>query len=213
MCYSILFSNLPQKKWQFSYFKNLNPEGPLGSYLCDITLPPLLVTCQFLFCGQESKQRIFNGWKKSVFSFFSAVKFINPYLSYVPLQGSFSGAISQYSRIFLQEIASKFLEWEKNRTHFAQLSSYFAHAVHFKTIGLLCLTGFWIIVAPKFITHTTAGNHSLICIIKKLYRKRSLSVCSLSKCFLSLPRVNKNMSANSEKIKEKIIRPKAVHSG
>ena len=132
-------------------------------------------------------------------------------------QGSFSGAISRYSRIFLQEIASKFRSEKKNRTlnfsHFAPLSSYFAHAVHFETIGLLCLTGFWIIVAPKFITHRTAGNHSLICIIEKLYRKSSLSVSSLSKRFLSLPRVSKNMSADSEKIKEKIIRPKAVQSG
>ena len=106
---------------------------------------------------------------------------------------------------------------KKNRTlnfsHFAPLSSYFAHAVHFKTIGLLCLTGFWIIVAPKFVPHTTAGNHSLICIIEKLYRKSSLSVSSLSKRFLSPPRVSKNMSADSEKIKEKIIRPKAVQSG
>ena len=74
---------------------------------------------------------------------------------------------------------------KKNRTlnfsHFAPLSSYFAHAVHFETIGLFCLTGFWIIVAPKFITHTNAGNHSLICIIEKLYRKSSLSVSGLSK--------------------------------
>ena len=106
---------------------------------------------------------------------------------------------------------------KKNRTlnfsHFAPLSSYFAHAVHFETVGLLCLTGFWIIVAPKFITHRTAGNHSLICIIEKLYCKSSLSVSSLSKRFLSLPRVSKNMSADSETIKGKIIRPKAVQSG
>ena len=100
-----------------------------------------------------------------------------------------------------------------NFSHFAPLSSYFAHAVHFETIGLLCLTGFWIIVAPKFITHRTAGNHSLICIIEKLYGKSSLSVSSLSKRFLSLPRVSKNMSADSETIKGKIIRPKAVQSG
>ena len=69
---------------------------------------------------------------------------------------------------------------KKNRTlnfsHFAPLSSYFAHAVHFETIGLFCLTGFWIIVAPKFITHTNAGNHSLICIIEKLYRKNSVGL-------------------------------------
>ena len=71
-----------------------------------------------------------------------------------------------------------------NFSHFAPLSSYFAHAVHFQTIGLLCLTGFWIIVAPKFITHTAAGNHLLICIIEKLYRKNSLSVSGLSKRFL-----------------------------
>ena len=74
---------------------------------------------------------------------------------------------------------------KKNRTlnfsHFAPLSFYFAHAVHFETIGLFCLTGFWIIVAPKFITHTNASNHSLICIIEKLYRKNSLSVSGLSK--------------------------------
>ena len=74
---------------------------------------------------------------------------------------------------------------KKNRTlyfsQFVPLSSYFAHAVHFETIGLFCLTGFWIIVAPKFITHTNAGNHSLICIIEKLYRKNSLSVSGLSK--------------------------------
>ena len=35
---------------------------------------------------------------------------------------------------------------KKNRTlnfsHFAPLSSYFAHAVHFETIGLFCLTSF-----------------------------------------------------------------------
>ena len=76
---------------------------------------------------------------------------------------------------------------KKNRTlnfsHFGPLSSYFAHAAHFETIGLFCLTGFWIIVAPKFITHTTAGNQSLICITEKLYRKISFSVSGLSKRF------------------------------
>ena len=107
---------------------------------------------------------------------------------------------------------------KKNRTlnfsHFAPLSSYFAHAVHFETIRLFCLTGFWIIVAPKFITHMTAGNHSLICIIGKLYRKNSLSVSVLSKrLFDRYPRVSKNMSADSEKKRKKIIRPEAVQSG
>ena len=119
----------------------------------------------------------------------------------------------------MQEIASKFPEWEKNRTlnfsHFAPLSSYFAHAAHFETIGLFCLTGFWIIVAPKFITHTTAGNHSLICITEKLYRKISFSVSGLSKRFFDhyLESAKKKMSADSEKERKKIIRPEAVQSG
>ena len=63
------------------------------------------------------------------------------------------------------------------------------------------------------VSKNMSGNHSLICIIEKLHRKSSLSVSSLSKRFLSLPRVSKNMSADSEKINEKIIRPKAVQSG
>ena len=58
----------------------------------------------------------------------------------------------------------------------------------------------------------TAGNHLLICIIEKLYHKNSLSVSGLRKRFLSLPRVSKNMSADSE-IKKKIIRPEAIQSG
>ena len=135
------------------------------------------------------------------------------------MQGSFSGAISRYSRIFLQEIASKFQEWEKkNRTlifsYFAPLSSYFAHAVHFETIGLFCLTGFWIIVAPKFISHMTAGNHSLICIIGKLYRKKSLSVSGLSKrLFDRYLESAKTCPPTRKKKKKKIIRPEAVQSG
>ena len=102
-----------------------------------------------------------------------------------------------------------------NFSHFAPLSSYFAHAVHFETIGLFCLTGFWIIVAPKFITHTTAGNHSLICITEKLYRKISLSVSGLSKRFFDreVLSAKKKMSADSEKERKKIIRPEAVQSG
>ena len=83
------------------------------------------------------------------------------------------------NRIKIPGVRKKIARWIFS--HFAPLSSYFAHAVHFETIGLFCLTGFWIIVAPKFITHTNAGNHSLICIIEKLYRKNSLSVSGLSK--------------------------------
>ena len=80
--------------------------------------------------------------------------------------------------------------------------SYFAHAVHFETIGLFCLTGFWIIVAPKFITHTTAGNHSLICITEKLYRKILLSVWFKQALFWSLPRVSKKKCPPTRKKKE-----------
>ena len=107
---------------------------------------------------------------------------------------------------------------KKNRTlnfsHFAPLSSYFAHAVHFETIGLFCLTGFWIIVAPKFITHTNAGNHSLICIIEKLYRKNSLSVSGLSKrLFDRYLESAKTCPPTRKKKRKKIIRPEAVQSG
>ena len=107
---------------------------------------------------------------------------------------------------------------KKNRTlnfsHFAPLSSYFAHAVHFETIGLFCLTGFWIIVAPKFITHTTAGNHSLICIIGKLYRKNSLSVSGLSKrLFDRYLESAKHVRRLGKKKRKKIIRLEAVQSG
>ena len=107
---------------------------------------------------------------------------------------------------------------KKNRTlnfsHFAPLSSYFAHAVHFETIGLFCLTGFWINVAPKFITHTNAGNHSLICIIEKLYRKNSLSVSGLSKrLFDRYLESAKTCPPTRKKKRKKIIRAEAVQSG
>ena len=140
------------------------------------------------------------------------------------LQGSFSGAISRYSRIFCKKSHQNSRSEKKNRTlnfsHFAPLSSYLAHAAHFETIGLFCLTGFWIIVAPKFITHTTTGNHSLICITEKLYRKISFSVSGLSKRFFDRylesakkKKKKKKMSADSEKERKKIIRPEAVQSG
>ena len=91
-----------------------------------------------------------------------------------------------------------------NFSHFAPLSSYFAHAVHFETIGLFCLTGFWIIVAPKFISHRTAGNHSLICITEKLYRKISFSVSGLSKHFFDryLESAKKNVGRLGKRKKE-----------
>ena len=59
MCYSILFSHLPQKNDRSVVLNSLNPEGPIGSYLCDVTLRALLITCQFLFCGTKKINRIF----------------------------------------------------------------------------------------------------------------------------------------------------------
>ena len=56
--YSV-FQTFQRKNDRSVILKSLNPEGPLDSYLCDLTVPTLLITCQFLFCGQESKQRIF----------------------------------------------------------------------------------------------------------------------------------------------------------
>ena len=64
---------------------SLNPEGLLGSYLCDVTLPALLITCHFLFCGQESKQRILPGEKDLYFLSFLQFNFLNSCLSYVPI--------------------------------------------------------------------------------------------------------------------------------
>ena len=63
-------------------------------------------------------------------------------------------------------------------------------------------------MAPKFITHTTAGNHSLICVTEKLYRKISLSVSGLSKRFFDRYLESaKKMSADSEK-ERKLSAPK-----
>ena len=42
------------------------PKGPLGSYLCDITLATLLITCQFLFCGTKKVNRIFYRVKQNL---------------------------------------------------------------------------------------------------------------------------------------------------
>ena len=56
---------------------SLNPEGPLGTCLCGITLTALLT---------RSQQRIFLQVKKICFFFsFSPVNFLNPCLSCVPL--------------------------------------------------------------------------------------------------------------------------------
>ena len=86
MLFYSVFHTFNRKYDSLVILKSLNPEGPLGSYLCDVTLPALLIMCQFLFCGQESKQRIFHGVKKNLyFLSFCPVNFLNPCLSYVPL--------------------------------------------------------------------------------------------------------------------------------
>ena len=58
----------------------------------------------------------------------------------------------------------------------------------------------------------TAGNHSLICITEKLYRKISFSVSGLSKRFFDryLESAKKNVRRLGKR--KKIIRPEAVQS-
>ena len=106
---------------------------------------------------------------------------------------------------FLPSIIKIFPGWAK-KSHsgffsFRAVKFLFRTCGPFRDFPLFCLIDFWTIVAPKLITHTTAGNQSLICIIKKLYRKNSLLVSGLSKSFLSVPWVSKNMSDDSEKRK------------
>ena len=64
MSYSVLYFT-PSTEKNDSCLK----DGPLGSYLCDFTLLALSIRCQFLFCGQENKQRIFL-WVKEIYIFF-----------------------------------------------------------------------------------------------------------------------------------------------
>ena len=68
------------EKWPFSR-QSLKPEGPLGSYLCDVTPPAQLITCQFLFCGQRKSTRNFYLWKKFGLFLFLTVKFLYPCVS------------------------------------------------------------------------------------------------------------------------------------
>ena len=69
MCYSILyFTPSTEKNDSSVVLKSLNPEGPSGSYLCDVTLPALLIRCQFLFCViKKIKQDFLPGDKTSKF--------------------------------------------------------------------------------------------------------------------------------------------------
>ena len=73
--YSVFQAFHRKKNDSFKVLMSLNPEGPLGSYLCDVLLPVLLITCQFLFCRQE--QRILYWVKKiCIFFLFSGLIFL-----------------------------------------------------------------------------------------------------------------------------------------
>ena len=66
MLFYCVFQTFHRKKDSLVILKSLNPEGPLGSYLCDVTLPALSITCQFLFCGTKKINRIFYQVKKNL---------------------------------------------------------------------------------------------------------------------------------------------------
>ena len=48
--------------------KNLNPEGPSGIYLCDVTFPTLLITCSVSFLwNKENKQDFLQDEKNLIY--------------------------------------------------------------------------------------------------------------------------------------------------
>ena len=78
MCYSILyFKPFTEKNDSSVVLKSLNPEGPSGSYLCDVTLPALSIMCLFFFGTKkltgflpgEKKDLIFLSFLWSIFLF------------------------------------------------------------------------------------------------------------------------------------------------
>ena len=64
--YSV-FHTFNRKNDSSVVLKSLNPEGPLGSYLCDVTLPTLFITCQFFVWNKENKHDFLLGDKKFKF--------------------------------------------------------------------------------------------------------------------------------------------------
>ena len=58
MLFYSVFHTFHRKNDSSVILKSLNPEGPLGSYLCDITLPALLIM-SVSFCGTKKINRIF----------------------------------------------------------------------------------------------------------------------------------------------------------
>ena len=81
MCYSVLYFKPSTEKNDSSVvLKSLNPEGPFGSYLCDITLPTLNhVSVSFLW-NKENKQEFLPDEKILVFLFFLRSIFLFPAL-------------------------------------------------------------------------------------------------------------------------------------
>ena len=74
----MLFSSVftpSTEKMTFQSLISLKPEGPLGSYLCDVTLPAQLITYQFLFCGQRNSTRSFTCERNLDYFYFSRINF------------------------------------------------------------------------------------------------------------------------------------------
>ena len=99
MCYSILyFTPSTEKNDSLVVLKNLNPEGPLSSYLCGVTLPALSVTCQLLFCGTKKINRIFIYKKSKFLSFLWSIFLVPVFLC------SFFIPFTEDSVIFIKSI-------------------------------------------------------------------------------------------------------------
>ena len=79
MLFPSVFQTFHRKIDRSVVLRGLNPEGPLDSYLSDVTLPALLITCQFSFCGTEKiKQDFLLGDKKYKFLLFLRSIFLFP---------------------------------------------------------------------------------------------------------------------------------------
>ena len=81
LCYSV-FQTFHRKNDYLVVLKSLNPEDPLGSYLCDVTFPALLIMCQFFFLwNKENKPNFLPGEKNLMFlSFFRSIFLVPVFL-------------------------------------------------------------------------------------------------------------------------------------
>ena len=74
MLFYSVFHPFHRKNDSSVILKSLNPEG---SYLCDVTLPALIIKCQFLLWNKENKQDFLLGDKKNLnFLLFSGLRSI-----------------------------------------------------------------------------------------------------------------------------------------